>query len=128
MKQNYLDLFEGIRVEFINKATHDENCDIGATYLGTSRMGNKDELRVEHKKYNGSLFASCSTARQYWLQNTTWYDSKLVILSKAFYLNCLSYILYQRLYQGQNIGNGEGVGVSFIIPIVVNLHEDRCEV
>ena len=42
-------MFEGVKSDVIYSAKYDENCNIGTTYLGASRMRRQDELKAEHK-------------------------------------------------------------------------------
>ena len=49
LKQDYLDVFEGMKQSIIDKLSMKKKCDIGALYLGTCKMRRQDELRAEQK-------------------------------------------------------------------------------
>ena len=49
MKQHYLDLFEGVKLDVIYTAEYDENSDIGTTCLGTFKIRRQDEMKTEHQ-------------------------------------------------------------------------------
>ena len=49
LKEDYLDIFEGVMSYVMYTTKYDENSDIGTTYLRVSMMRGQDELRVEHR-------------------------------------------------------------------------------
>ena len=48
LKADYLDEFEGVKLEILYAAKNDEDCDIGTTYMARSRMKRQDDLKVEY--------------------------------------------------------------------------------
>ena len=48
LKQEYLDIFEGVKSDIMYTAQYDNNRDIGIRYLGISWMGRLDELKEEY--------------------------------------------------------------------------------
>ena len=44
LKQDYLDIFEGIKSDVMHTVQYDENSNIGTTYLGMPKMRRQDEL------------------------------------------------------------------------------------
>ena len=65
LKQDYLDVFEGIRTEVINTVKYDENSDIGTTYLWTFRIKRQDDLRAEHKTSITEVVERCLLTSSY---------------------------------------------------------------
>ena len=132
LKQDYMDVFEGIKSGVTYTAKHDENSDIGKTYLGTSKMRRQDELKAEHKALitkdcyiHGKLLdgADCKI-----VLNTVVSKS---FMSKIFYLNCPSLHSSPKfLSRTKNIlvGDVQYVELLFVMPVLINLHGHRFEV
>ena len=49
LKQDYQDIFEGIKSNTMYTAQYDENSAIGTTYLRMPKMRRQDELKAEHQ-------------------------------------------------------------------------------
>ena len=49
LKQEYLDIFGGVKSDVIYTAQFDENNDIETAYLGISKMRRHDELKAEQR-------------------------------------------------------------------------------
>ena len=49
LKQDCMDVFEEAKSDVMYTARHDENSDIGTTYIRTSKMRRQDEMKAEHK-------------------------------------------------------------------------------
>ena len=47
LREEYLDVYEGIQSEIVNTTRFDENSDLSATYLGKSDKTRNDKLKVE---------------------------------------------------------------------------------
>ena len=47
LKEEYLDVYEGIQSEIINTTRFDENSDLSTTYLGKSCGSKNDKLKAE---------------------------------------------------------------------------------
>ena len=47
LKEEYLDIYEGIQSEILNTTRFDENSDLSTTYLGKSDRSKNDKIKVE---------------------------------------------------------------------------------
>ena len=47
LREEYLDVYEGIHSEIVNTTRFDENSDLGTDYLGRSDISKSDKLKVE---------------------------------------------------------------------------------
>ena len=47
LKEEYLDIYEGIQSEIVNTTRFDENSDLSNTYLGKSDRANNNKLKAE---------------------------------------------------------------------------------
>ena len=47
LKEEYLDIYEGIQSEILNATRVDENSDLSTTYLGKSDRSKNDKIKVE---------------------------------------------------------------------------------
>ena len=47
LKEEYLDIYEGIQSEIVNTTRFNENSDLSTTYLGTSDRSKNDTLKAE---------------------------------------------------------------------------------
>ena len=132
MAQDYPHIFEGIKLDVMYIAQYDENSDTGTKYLGMPKMRRQNESKAEHKTPRTE---DCYIPSKV-LDGT---DCKILLdtgasrsfVSKMFYLNCPSlHLLPKFVSKTKNIivGNGQYVGVLFVIPIVINLQGHRFEV
>ena len=49
LRQNYMDVLEGVKLEIMYMAKYDKDCDIGTMCMGTSNIRRQDDLKAEHK-------------------------------------------------------------------------------
>ena len=122
LKQDYLDIFEGVRSDVIYTAKYAENRDIGTTYLEITKIRRQDELKAEYKVpiiedcfMPGKLMDVTVIIRYYLTQK---------LVSNLFHLNCPSlHSLTKFVSRTKNIlvGNGQYVDVLFVIPVTINL-------
>ena len=91
LREEYLDIYEGIHSEIVNTARFDDNSDLSTTYLGRSDKSKNDKLKVEesfpiseHGYATGKLLDR--TECQLLLDTGA---SKL-FMSKSFYMHCKS--------------------------------------
>ena len=47
LKEEYLDIYEGIQSEIVNATRYDENSDLSTTYSGKSDRSKNDKLKAE---------------------------------------------------------------------------------
>ena len=49
LKEEYLDRYEGVKLEIVDTTRFDENSDLSKTYLGKANMTQDKDLMVEQK-------------------------------------------------------------------------------
>ena len=123
LHQEYLDLYEGIQSDIVSSRRFDKNSDISTTYLG----------RMECRESRGKLKAeeSFPISENVYTLGRLLYGTKCQLLldmgtsksfmSKSFYMHCkLLHTLpkFATTTQKIQVGNGECIGVLFIIPVI----------
>ena len=132
LREEYLDVYEGIQSEILNTTRFDENSDLGTTYLGktdrskNSRIKAEESFPISEQGYTiGKL-----------LDGT---DCKILLdtgtsksfMSKTYYMYCKSLNSLPKFasnIQRIQVGNGQFVSVLFIIPVIVDIHRQRFEI
>ena len=130
-KSNYLDMYEGVYAEMVHSNRFDENSDLSMTYLGQTKMTRETRIKVEEKfSITGQGFILGrlldGTECQILLDTGT---SKSY-MSKSYYLGCKSLHALPKFasnMQRIQVGNGQYVGVLFVIPVVVVIYGHRFE-
>ena len=132
LTEEYLDTYEGVKLEVLNMTRFDENSDLSMTYLGSSSMV-RDYKMVAGKRFpiseqgytTGKLLDS--TECQILLDT----GASKSFMSKSHYLQCKSlHSLPKFTSKTQRIlvGNGHYVSVLFVIPIIIDIHGHRFEI
>ena len=91
LREEYLDIYEGIHSEIVNTTRYDENSDLNTTYLGKSDRSKNDKLKAEesfpiseHGYTSGKLLDG--TECQLLLNKS----ASKSFMSKSFYTHCKS--------------------------------------
>ena len=133
LQEEYLDVYEAIQSDIVSSSRFDENSDISTRYLGRiENTENQDKLKAEESfpiSENGYTLGRLldGTKCQLLLDTGT---SKL-FMSKSFYMQFKSLHTLPKLFsttQRIQVGNGQCVGVLFIIPDIVDIHRHRFEI
>ena len=132
LKMKYLDSYEDVYVDMVHTNRCDENSDLSTTYLGQTKINRDTEFKAEERfPITGHGFTSGKL-----LDGT---DSRILLdtgavksyMSKSFYmrLKCLHALpkFSSHTYRIQ-IGNGQYVGVLFVIPVIIDIHGHRFEI
>ena len=129
LEANYLDLYKDIYVEMIYTNRFDENSDLSTTHLGQTRMTRDTKIKAEEKfPITGQCFTSGKL-----LDGT---DCQVLLdtgatkshMSKLYYLRCKclhALPKFASYTQRIQVGNGQYVGVLFVIPVIINVHRQR---
>ena len=128
-KSDYLDVYDGGYAKVISTNRFDEDTDLSTTYLGWIDMSRKTEIKAEES------FAMNTTGytRGELLDGT---ECEILIdtgRSKSYmsYMQCRSlhampkFISTTRRIQ---VGNGQYVGVLFVIPVIITIQRHRFEI
>ena len=132
LKADYLDMYEGVYAEVISTDRFDEDTDLSTTYLGQVDMTRDTEVKAEE--------SFPMTARGYTkgqlLDGT---DCEILIdtggsksyMSKSYFLHCKNLHTMPKFTSSTRriqVGNGQYVGVLFVIPIIITIKNHRFEI
>ena len=129
MKSRYMDVYDNVYAEVVMTSRFDENIDLSTTYLGRIDMKREEVLKAEESflSLNKDLLRMKGKECQVLLDTGV---SKSY-MSKSYYLRCKSlHNLPKFASKTQRIpvGNGQYVGVLFVIPVIVEINKHRLEV
>ena len=124
-------MYEGVHANMVYTNRLDENSDLTTTYLGQTKM-TRESRKVEEKipitGQGYTLGKLLDGAKCQILLDTSASKS---YMSKSFYLRCKSLHALPKCAsntQRIQIGNGQYIGVLFVIPIIVEVHGHRFEI
>ena len=133
LQEEYLDMYEGIQSDIVSSSRFDENSDISTTYLG----------KIEHRESQDKFKAEESfpiSENRYTLgrlldgtkcQLLLEMGASKSFMSKSFYMQYKSLHTLPKFAtttQKIQVGNGQCVGVLFIIPVILETHSHRFEI
>ena len=132
MKSRYMDVYDNVYAEVVMTSRFDENVDLSTMYLGRIDMKREEVLKAEEsfpiseqgfvkdKLINGKecqILLDMGASKSY--------------MSKSYYLRCKSLHNLPKFAsktQRIQVGNGQYVGVLFVIPVIVEINKHRLEV
>ena len=132
LKPKYLDLYEDVNADMIYTNRFDENSDLSATYLGQTTMTRDTKIKVEESVLiTGQGFTLGMLLDGTGCQILLDTDVSKSYMSKSFYLKCKCLHVLPKFtshtYTNQ-VGNGQYVGVLFVIPVIIDIHGHRFEI
>ena len=125
-------MYEGVYTYVISTDKFDENTDISITYLGQVDMTRNTEVEA---KENFPMAARDYTRGQ--LLDGTDCDALIdtgaskSYMSKSYFLQCkLLHMMpkFTSTTKGIQVGNGQYVGVLFVIPVIITIQNHRFEI
>ena len=124
-KEEYLDRYEGVKLDIVDATMFDENSDLSMTYLGSTNLTHDKNLIVEERFPISKLGYTVGkllnrTECQILLDTGT---SKS-FMSKSYYSCCKalhSLPKFASKRQRIQVGNGQHVSVLFIIPVIIEI-------
>ena len=133
LQEEYLDIYDGIQSDIVSSSRFDENSDISMTYLGKiGNMEGQDKLKAEESfpiSVNGYTLGRLLDGTKCQLLLDT--SASRSFMSKLFYMPCESLHnlpKFASTTQRIQVGNGQCVGILFIIPVIVDIHGHRFEI
>ena len=133
LQEEYLDVYEGIQSDIVSSSRFDKNSNISATYLGKiEHKQSQDKLKAEESfpiSENGYTLGRLLDGTKCQLLLDT--GTSKSFMSKSFYMQCKSLHSLPKFAattQKIQVGNGQCIGVLFIIPVIVEIHVHRFEV
>ena len=131
-KARYLDVYEDIYVEMVYASKFDKNSDLSTMYLGQADMTRSTRIKAEERfPINGQGFASGKLLDGTKCQILLDTGATKSYMSKSCYLQCKTlHVLPTSSSNTQRIqvGNGQYVGVLFVIPVIIDIHRHRFEI
>ena len=132
LKEEYLDVYDGIQSEIISTNRFDENSDLNATYLGKANRLKNNKIKAEESfpiSEQGYTMGKLldSTECQILLDTR----ASKYLMSKSYYMCCKSLHSLPKFTsktQRIQVGNGQFVSVLFIIPVIVDTHGHRFKI
>ena len=132
LKSEYLDVYEGVYAKIVSSDRFDEDTDLSTTYLGQSDMTRDTEVKAEEN----FPITSCGYTRGKLIDGT---ESDMLVdtgvsksyMSKSYFMRCKS--LHSLLKFTSNttriqVGNGQCVGVLFVIPVIMTIQNHRLQI
>ena len=132
MKSRYMDVYDNIYAEVVMTSRFDENVDLSTTYLGRIDMKREEVLKAEESfpiSEQGFVKGKLINGKE--CQILLDMGASKSYMSKSYYLRCkLLHNLPKFALKTQRIqvGNGQYVGVLFVIPVIVEINKHRLEV
>ena len=132
LNKEYLDRYEGVKSEILNRSRFDEHSDLSMTYLDRLSMTRNDKMAVEERfsiTEQGYTVGKLLVGTECQILLDT--GSRKSFMSKSHCLHCKSFHSLPKFAsktQRIQVGNGQYVSVLFIIPIIIDTHIHRFEI
>ena len=132
LKTKYLDLYEDVYTDMVYTNRFDENSDLSTTYLGQTKMNRDTKIKAEESfPITRQGFASEKLLDGTGCQILLDTGVTKSYMSKSFYLKCKCLHALPKFTSHTHriqVGNGQYVGVLFVIPVIIDIHGDRFEI
>ena len=132
MRNRYMDVYDDIYAEVVTKSRFDENVDLSMTYLGRIDMKREEVMKAEESfpiSEQGFVMGKLMNGEECQILLDT--GASKSYMSKSYYLRCKSLHNLPKFAsktQRIQVGNGQYVGVLFVIPVIVEINKHRLEV
>ena len=132
VKSDYLDVYDGVYAKVISTNRFDEDTDLSTTYLGQIGMSRKTEVKAKE-----SLAMNAADHTRGELLDGT--ECEILIdtgasksyMSKSYYMQCKSLHAMPKFTSTNRriqVGNGQYVGVLFVIPVIITIQDHIFEI
>ena len=132
MKSRYMDVYDDIYAEVVMTSRFDENVDLSMTYLGRINMKREEVMKAEESfpiSEQGFVMGKLMNGEE--CQILLDMGASKLYMSKSYYLRCkLLHNLpkFASKMQRIQVGNGQYVGVLFVILVIIEINNHRLEV
>ena len=132
MNSRFMDVYDNVNVEVVTTSRFDENVDLSTTYLGRIDMKREEVLKAEESfpiSEQGFVKGKLINGEECQILLDT--GASKLYMSKSYYLRCKSLHNLPKFAsktQRIQVGNGQYVGVLFVIPVIVEINKHRLEV
>ena len=131
MKSRYMDVYDDIYAEVVMTSRFDENVDLSMTYLGRINMKREEVMKAEESfpiSEQGFVMGKLMNGEE--CQILLDMGASKLYMSKSYYLRCkLLHNLpkFASKMQRIQVGNGQYVGVLFVILVIIEINNHRLE-
>ena len=132
LKDKYMDVYEDVFAEVVTTNRFDENVDLSTMYLGKIGMKREDIMKAEESfpiSEQGFVMGRILNGEECQILLDT--GASKSYMSKSYYLRCKALHdlpKFASKTQRIQVGNGQYVGVLFVIPVIVEICSHRLEV
>ena len=132
MKSRYMDVYDDVYAEVVTTSRFDENVDLSTTYLGRIDMKREEVMKAEESfpiSEQGFVMGKLMNGEECQILLDTGVSKSY--MSKSYYLRCKSLHKLPKFaskMQRIQVGNGQCIGVLFVIPVIVEINKHRLEV
>ena len=132
MKSRYVDVYDDVYAEIVTTSRFDENVDLSTTYLGRIDMKREEVKKAEESfpiSEQGIVMGKLMNGEECQILLDT--GASKSYMSKPYYLKCKSLHKLPKFaskMQRIQVGNGQYVGVLFVIPVIIEIDKHRLEV
>ena len=132
MKNRYIDVCDNIYAEVVTTSRFDENVDLSTMHLGRVNMKRDEVIKAEESfliSEQGFVMGKLMNGEECQILLDT--GASKSYMSKSYYLRCkLLHNLpkFASKMQRIQVGNGQYVGVLFVIPVIVEINNHGLEV
>ena len=132
LKEEYLDIYNGLQSEILSTNRFHENSDLSTTYLGRVDMTRVSKIKVEETfPISEQWYTVGKLLDGMECQALLETRASKSFMSKSHYLCCKSLHALPKFAsktQRIQVGNGQFISALFIIPIIVDIHEHRFKI
>ena len=132
LKVKYMDVYEDVFAEVVTANIFDENVDLSTTYLGKIDMRREDTMKAEERfpiSEQGFVIGKVLNGEECQILLDT--GASKSYMAKSYYLQCKALHglpKFASRTQRIQVGNGQYVGVLFVIMVIVGICGHRLEV
>ena len=132
MNSRYMDVYCDVYAEVNMTSRFDENVDLSTTYLGRQNMKREEVMKVEESfpiLEQGFVIGKLMNDEECQILLDT--GASKSYMSMSYYLKCKSLHKLPKFTsktQRIQVGNGQYVGVLFVIPVIVEINNHRAEI
>ena len=132
LKDKYMDVYEDIFAEVVTTNRSDENVDLSIRYLGKIGMRQKDIMKAEESfpiSEQGFVMGRILNGEECQILLDT--GTSKSYMSKSYYLRCKALHdlpKFASKTQRIQVGNGQYVGVLFVMVVIIEICGHRLEV
>ena len=132
LRDIYLNRYRGVQAEISQVTSFDESTDLSTTYLGKTDMSREYVIKAEEKlPISGQGYTSGKLMNKTECTILVGTGASKSYMSKFYYMRCKSLhalAKFSSTTQRIQVGNGQYVMVSFVIPVIVDIFGHRFEV